>query len=43
MKLALEQMGHDVVVIDRWMTPTNEMLDGPIGHLSWRGWLPDSS
>lgn len=35
---ALEGMGHEVVVVDRWMSPDNRMLDGPFGHAGFKGW-----
>ena len=39
LKTALEGMGHEVVVVDRWLTPDNEMLEGPFGRASLREWL----
>jgi len=36
---ALKGMGHEVVVIDRWVTPDNSLLDGPFGHAGVLGWL----
>ena len=38
LKTALEGMGHEVVVVDRWVTPDNRMLDGPFGHAGFKGW-----
>ena len=38
LKKALEDMGHEVVVVDRWLSPDNRMLDGPFGHAGLKGW-----
>lgn len=38
LKKALEDMGHEVVVVDRWLLPDNRMLDGPFGHAGLKGW-----
>jgi hypothetical protein len=32
-------MGHDVVVIDRWLDPSNESLQGPFARFRLRMWL----
>ena len=38
LKTALEGMGHEIVVVDRWLSPDNQMLDGPFGHVGFKGW-----
>ena len=38
LKTALEGGGHEVVVVDRWLSPNNRTLDGPFGHAGLRGW-----
>ena len=38
LKTALERLGHDVVVVDRWLSPNNVHLDGPFGHAGFKGW-----
>ncbi len=39
LQTALEQMGHKVVVIDRWWTPRNESLRGPFAGMPLRAWV----
>lgn len=36
---AIRRMGHEVVVIDRWMTPRNGTLNGILVSGSLRGWV----
>jgi len=36
---ALKDMGHDVVVIDRWLDPDNGKLVGPFGRANFRTWI----
>ena len=28
----------EVMVVDRWLSPDNRMLDGPFGHAGFKGW-----
>ena len=39
LKTALEGMGHEVVVVDRWLDEKNEHLEGVLGALKWNVWL----
>ena len=39
LRQALISLGHDVVVIDRWMHPTRKNLDGPFGHAGIIDWI----
>lgn len=39
LKTALEGMGHEVVVVDRWLDAKNRMLNGPFGNAGLKGWI----
>ena len=39
LKTALEGMGHEVVVVDRWLDAKNKMLNGPFGNAGLKGWI----
>ena len=39
LKKALEDMGHEAVVIDRWIDPKNARLNGPLGMFSAKTWF----
>lgn len=39
LQTALEQAGYDVCVVDRWISPTNELLAGPHRAGPWRSRL----
>ena len=39
LKKALEDMGYEVVVIDRWIDPKNASLNGPLGMFSAKTWF----
>lgn len=38
MQMALQEMGHDAVVIDRWLDEHNGHLFGPFLN-NWKGWI----
>ncbi len=38
LKETLKCMGHEVVVVDRWLTPDNALLNGPFGGAGLKGW-----
>lgn len=38
MQMALQEMGHDAVVIDRWLDARNAHLLGPFLN-NWKGWI----
>ena len=38
MQMALHAMGHEAVIIDRWLTENNSHLLGPFSS-NWKGWI----
>ena len=38
LKTSLEEMGHEVVVVDRWILKDNSLLKRQLASLSWRVW-----
>ena len=39
LKTALEGMGHEVVVVDRWLDEKNATLRREFAWLRWKGWV----
>ena len=39
LKMVLEGMGHEVVVVDRWLDKKNGMLRREFAWLGWKGWV----